>query len=298
MAPLVRERWSSCDAQGAPDGDFIDVDFLPWISGAPLVVLFHGLEGSAQSHYAVAMLHALRARRWNGCVPHFRGCSGELNRLPRAYHSGDSREIDWILRRAAETRQPSRLYAAGVSLGGNALAKWAGEQGMAAKSLVGALASVSAPLDLTAAGHALGRGLNLIYTRRFLDTLKQKSALKLAQHPGLFDGAAVQRARTLYEFDDLVTAPLHGYRGASDYWARASAKPWLRHIAVPALILNARNDPFLPAHALPRAADVSPDVILEQPAHGGHAGFARGALPPGKIDWLPARLIHFFSQHP
>ena len=294
---LHRERWPSCDGQGAPDGDFIDVDFLPWIDGAPLVVLFHGLEGSSQSHYAVAMLRALRARGWNGCVPHFRGCSGELNRLPRAYHSGDSREIDWILRRAIDTRKPSRLYAAGVSLGGNALAKWAGEQGMAAKPLVGAVSSVSAPLDLTAAGHTLGRGLNMIYTRMFLDTLKKKSVLKLAQHPGLFDGAAVQGARDLYEFDNLVTAPLHGYRDTDDYWARASAKPWLRHIAVPALILNARNDPFLPAHALPGAADVSPDVTLEQPAHGGHVGFARGALPPGNIDWLPQRLLDFFSQH-
>ena len=294
----MRERWSSCDAQGNPDGDFIDVDFLPWIDGAPLVVLFHGLEGSAQSHYAVAMLRALQARRWNGCVPHFRGCSGQLNRLPRAYHSGDSREIDWILRRASDTRKPSRLYAAGVSLGGNALAKWAGEQGAAARPLVEAIASVSAPLDLTAAGHALGRGLNMIYTRMFLDSLKKKSALKLAQHPGIFDGAAVQRARDLYEFDNLVTAPLHGYRDTDDYWERASAKPWLRHIRVPALILNARNDPFLPAHALPAVAQVSGDVTLEQPAHGGHVGFAGGMLPPGNIDWLPARLLAFFSQYP
>ncbi len=292
-----RERWPSCDAQGTPDGDFIDVDFLPWIERAPLVMLFHGLEGSSQSHYAVAMMRALRARGWNGCVPHFRGCSGEINRLPRAYHSGDSREIDWIIRRAIETRKPSRLYVAGVSLGGNALAKWAGEQGTAAKPLVGAVASVSAPLDLTAAGHTLGRGFNLVYTRMFLTSLKQSAAAKLARHPGIFDGAAVQRARDLYAFDNLVTAPLHGYRDTDDYWARASAKPWLRHIAVPALVLNARNDPFLPAHALPGASDVSADVTLEQPAHGGHVGFARGALPPGNIDWLPQRLLDFFSQH-
>ena len=327
----TRERWPAQDASGTPDGDFIDVDFLPWIDGAPLVVMFHGLEGGSQSHYALALMRALAARGWNGCVPHFRGCSGELNLLPRAYHSGDSMEIDWIIRRlaarlaaltgaspltgapplarapthtaaghaaAAPPPRPPRLYAAGVSLGGNALAKWAGEQGNAAKALVGAICSVSAPLDLTAAGHALGRGLNMIYTRMFLASLKQKGAAKLAQHPGLFDGAALWRARDLYDFDNLVTAPLHGFRNTEDYWARASAKPWLRHIAVPALILNARNDPFLPAAALPGAADVSAQVTLEQPTHGGHVGFVHGHLPPGNIGWLPKRLLDFFSLHP
>ena len=294
----VRERWATLGASGTPDGDFIDVDFLPWIDGAPLVVMFHGLEGGSQSHYSLALMHALAAGGWNGCVPHFRGCSGEPNLLPRAYHSGDSMEIDWIIRRLVQTKAPPRLYAAGVSLGGNALAKWAGEHGNAAKALVGAICSVSAPLDLTAAGHALGRGLNMIYTRMFLASLKQKGAAKLAQHPGLFDGAALSRARDLYDFDNLVTAPLHGFRNTEDYWARASAKPWLRHIAVPALILNARNDPFLPATALPGAADVSSMVTLEQPAHGGHAGFARGHLPPGNIGWLPRRLLDFFSLHP
>lgn len=293
----TRERWPSADAAGRPDGDFIDVDFLPWVDGAPLVVLFHGLEGSSQSHYATAMMRALAARGWNGCVPHFRGCSGELNLLPRAYHSGDSAEIDWIMRRLIDTKKPSRLYAAGVSLGGNALAKWAGEQGDAAKPLVGAIASVSSPLDLAAAGVALGQGFNMVYTRMFLDTLKKKSTAKLQQHPGLFDANAVQGARDLYEFDNLVTAPLHGFRDTDDYYARASAKPWLRHIAVPALVLNARNDPFMPAGALPNVQDVSPSVTLEQPQHGGHVGFARGVLPPGNIEWLPRRLLTFFSQH-
>lgn len=285
-------------SNGQPDGDFIEIDFLPWVEGAPLVVLFHGLEGSSQSHYALAMMQALAVRGWNGCVAHFRGCSGPLNLLPRAYHSGDSAEIDWIIRRLAATRRPSRLYAAGISLGGNALAKWAGEQGSAAKPMVGAIASVSSPLDLAAAGAALGQGFNMVYTRMFLESLKKKSLAKLQQHPGLFDGRAVQGARDLYQFDNLVTAPLHGFRDTNDYWARASAKPWLRHIEVPALILNARNDPFMPAHTLPGRADVSAQVTLEQPAHGGHVGFARGVLPPGNIAWLPERLLTFFLLHP
>ena len=287
-----RERWQT------PDGDFIDLDWLPWIEGAPLLVLFHGLEGSSQSHYARAVMHAAQKRAWNGCVPHFRGCSGELNLLPRAYHSGDSAEIDWVLKRVVDQYKPARLYAAGVSLGGNALLKWAGEQGEAAHQLVRAVASISAPLDLAAAGHALGRGFNMLYTRMFLGSLIKKSLEKLAQHPGLFDPVKLRAARDLYEFDNLVTAPLHGFRDTEDYWARASAKPWLAKIRVPALALNARNDPFLPAPALPGPSEVSSSVTLEYPAHGGHVGFATGALPPGSLAWLPHRLFNFFERNP
>ena len=287
-----RERWET------PDGDFIDLDWLPWIEGAPLVVMFHGLEGSSQSHYSRALMHAARLRGWNGCVPHFRGCSGELNRLPRAYHSGDSAEIDWVLRRIVAEKKPARMFAAGVSLGGNALLKWAGEQGEAARSIVHAVAAISAPLDLAAAGMALGRGFNMLYTRMFLASLIKKSLAKLSLHPGLFDPVKLRGARDLYEFDNLVTAPLHGFRDTDDYWNRASAKPWLAKITVPALALNARNDPFLPASALPGPAEVSPAVTLEYPDHGGHVGFAIGALPPGTLAWLPQRLFNFFDRHP
>jgi predicted alpha/beta-fold hydrolase len=287
-----RERWD------APDGDFIDVDWMPWIDGAPLVVLFHGLEGSSQSHYAKALMRALNRRGWNGCVPHFRGCSGELNRLPRAYHSGDSAEIDWVLRRAAAQCKPARMYAAGVSLGGNALLKWTGEQGAAASQVVKAVAAISAPLDMAAAGSALGRGFNRVYTRIFLGTLVEKSLTKLAQHPGLFDADRLRRVRNLYEFDNVVTAPLHGFRDTDEYWACASAKPWLAHVAVPTLALNALNDPFMPAAALPRHDQVASAVTLDHPATGGHVGFSAGALPPGHLEWLPQRLLDFFDLHP
>ncbi len=302
---FARERWASVGADGTADGDFVDIDWLADTSGAPrwnpampLVVMFHGLEGSSHSHYSKALMGAVLSRGWNGCVPHFRGCSGELNHLPRAYHSGDSAEIDWILRRIVASRAPRRIYAVGISLGGNALAKWAGEHGSAAGNIVCALAAVSAPLDLAAAGTALGQGFNMLYTRMFLDTLKRKSLSKLARFPGMIDAERVRRARNLYEFDNLVTAPLHGFRDTDDYWARASAKPWLAHIGVPALVLNARNDPFLPARSLPTANQVSPSVTLEQPAHGGHVGFATGPVPPGRIDWLPQRLLNYFDEHP
>jgi predicted alpha/beta-fold hydrolase len=286
--PVRRERWAS------PDGDFVDVDRVDGAEGAPLLVLFHGLEGGTPSHYARALLAMARTRGWHGALPHFRGCGGELNRLPRAYHSGDSEEIDWILRRLAG-ESGRTIYAAGVSLGGNALLKWLGERGEAARAVVRAAAAVSAPVDLTAAGDALERGFNMVYTKNFLATMKRKSRAKLVRFPGLFDGPRVARSRTLREFDDLVTAPLHGFRDAADYWRRASAKPWLVHIRVPTLVLNARNDPFLPASSLPRADEVSPQVTLEFPAAGGHVGFVHGPFP-GRYDWLPRRLAAFFEE--
>jgi uncharacterized protein len=286
--PVRRERWET------PDGDFVEVDRVDGPDGAPLLALFHGLEGGASSHYARALLAAARERGWRAALPHFRGCGGELNRLPRAYHSGDSDEIDWMLRRLAR-EAGGAVYAAGVSLGGNALLKWLGERGAGAGAVVRAATAVSAPVDLTAAGDALGRGFNMVYTRNFLATLRRKAAAKLARFPGLFDGPRVARSRTLREFDDLVTAPLHGFRDAADYWSRASAKPWLAHIRVPTLVVNARNDPFLPAAELPRADEVSPQVTLEFPPTGGHVGFVHGPFP-GRYDWLPRRIASFFDE--
>ncbi len=282
-----RERWDT------PDGDFIDLDWIDGPPGAPLLVLFHGLEGSSRSHYARAIMRAVRARRWGGVVPHFRGCSGEPNLLPRAYHSGDSDEIDWVLRRLHALHPQRPLYAAGISLGGNALAKWAGERGEDAGRVVRAIAAICAPLDLAVAGRALERGFNRVYTEYFLRTLRPNALAKLARFPGIADRGRILRARTLYEFDDAVTAPLHGFRSADDYWQRASSKPHLHGIRVPALLLNAQNDPFLPGHALPDAHQVASQVLREYPSQGGHVGFVSGR-PPGHLDWLPARLIAFF----
>lgn len=279
-----RERWST------PDGDFIDVDFVDGQPDRPFLVLFHGLEGSSDSHYARALMSHVAALGWSGAVPHFRGCSGELNHAPRFYHSGDAAEVDWIVRRLAG--RGKRFYAAGVSLGGNALLRWLGESGRQA-SMVDAACAISAPLDLAGGGAALSRGFNMIYTRVFLQTLKPKCLQKLRQFPGLFDVDALRRARNLYEFDNVVTAPLHGFRDTDDYWHRASARHVLDDIRVPTLVLNAKNDPFLPARHLPRSA--APDVTLEYPDHGGHVGFANGRLP-GRLDWLPARIVRFLSE--
>ena len=290
--PLRRERVA------APDGDFWDFDWLdaPAAPDAPLVVLFHGLEGSSSSQYARALMRHLQVLGWRGVVPHFRGCSGELNRLPRAYHSGDHEEIGQMLAIIRRNLTPtSTLFAAGVSLGGSALLNWVARAGLTASATVSAVAAIAAPLDLAAAGKAIDQGLNRIYTRHFLGTLIPKSLQMAVRFPGLLREQDIRRVTTMWAFDQTVTAPLHGFAGADDYWRRASSKPWLHDIRIPALVINARNDPFVPGHSLPGNAEVSRDVMLEQPDTGGHAGFASGPFP-GNVDWMPRRLIHFFGS--
>jgi len=278
-----RERWTT------PDQDFIDVDWLDNTKprdGAPLLILFHGLEGTSRSHYSEAFADFACSQKMAYAVPHFRGCSGEINRAPRAYHSGDHEEIGWILQQF-RNRHSGPLVAVGVSLGGNALLRWAQEAGETAKEMVQAVAAVCSPIDLAAGGYAIGKGFNrLVYTRMFLKTMVPKALQKLKQFPGLFDGEALRAARDLYEFDNLFTAPLHGFKSTEDYWARASAKPHLHRIRIPALVVNARNDPFVPAWCLPSQADVGAQVTLWQPAHGGHVGFPQGRVP-GHVRTMP-----------
>jgi len=277
-----RERWET------PDGDFIDLDWAGTDENpdGPLLALFHGLEGSSASPYARAIAAQALARGWRCVVPHFRGCSGELNRLPRAYHSGDSEEIRWVLESLSLKNE--NLVACGISLGGNALLKYLGEQGERAATR--RAVAISAPLDLAAAGGSLDAGLSReIYTRIFLRTLKRKTLQKLRSGKIVVDARRLQRARTFWEFDDTVTAPLHGFLGADDYWARSSSGPWLAKIRVPALVINARNDPFMPAAALDAIGEVPSNVVLEFPRSGGHAGF------PGRDRWLARRVLEFLS---
>lgn len=283
--PLIRERWTT------PDGDFVDVDRqVASHTHRPMLVMFHGLEGSSQSHYAQAFADWAALHDVHFALPHFRGCSGEMNHAPRAYHSGDHQEIDWLLKRLRQQHKESGgqgLVAVGVSLGGNALMRWASEHGSHAGQVADAIASVCSPLDLVESGRAIGRGFNRqVYTRMFLRTMKPKALAKLAQHPGLFDRNALLAARDLYEFDHVFTAPLHGFKSTDDYWSRASAKPLMRDIRIPALALNAKNDPFVPASSLPLHSEVSSTVTLWQPAQGGHVGFAQGRWP-GHVCGLP-----------
>jgi predicted alpha/beta-fold hydrolase len=308
-----RERWT------APDGDFIDVDWLQpasTVATTPpqtaekangtkhgtakrneraLLVLFHGLEGSSASHYAEAFAEFARESGMDYAVPHFRGCSGELNWGPRAYHSGDHQEIDWILR-CFRAQHTGPIFVVGISLGGNALLRWAQEQGAQASQVVQALAAVSSPIDLAAGGHAIGRGFNRqVYTRMFLNTMKPKALKKWEQHPGLFDRDALLQAKDLYAFDNAFTAPLHGFKSTDDYWARGSAKPHLPEIRIPALVVNALNDPFVPAVCLPSQSEVGTSVTLWQPAHGGHVGFPQGRLP-GHVRAMPDAVGAWLQQ--
>ncbi len=290
-----RERWPT------PDGDFVDCDWLqapPAGSTAPLLVLFHGLEGSSASHYCQAFASHAQRLGWGFAVPHFRGCSGELNLAPRAYHSGDHEEIGWMLGQL-RARHEGPLLAVGVSLGGNALLRWAQVQGAQARRSVRAIAAVSAPLDLGAAGVAIHQGLNrVIYTRYFLRTMVPKALRKLQQHPGLpVDRTRLRRARSLIEFDDCFTAPVHGFASAQDYYQRASAGPRLHQLRLPSLVLNARNDPFVPAGSLPKPFQIDgAPVLLWQPDHGGHVGFPTGGWP-GSALGLPASVCAWLAQH-
>lgn len=288
-----RERWPT------PDGDFIDVDWQDAPAGAPnnapLLVLFHGLEGSSQSHYAQAFARHAQSAGLSFVVPHFRGCSGELNLAPRAYHSGDFEEIGWVLQRLRQRTQHP-LLVVGVSLGGNAVLRWAQEAGNQATQMASAVASVSAPIDLAASGQAMGRGFNrLVYTRMFLRSMKPKAMQKLTQYPGLFSAQKLLAARTLCEFDNVFTAPLHGFKNTADYWHKASAKPHLARLLVPSLLVNAQNDPFVPAASLPQPGTTGSRVTLWQPRHGGHVGFAQGPWP-AQVITLPEAVLAWLAQ--
>ncbi|HEX4880055.1 MAG TPA: hydrolase [Limnobacter sp.] len=297
MVDYHRARWNT------PDGDFIDLDFTEAPAQASqhkhLWVLFHGLEGCSRSHYSLALMNRARQAGVLGVVVHFRGCSGENNLLPRAYHSGDSPELDWVLRRLRTTLPAvERMHVTGVSLGGNVLLKWLGEQGEQAREVLDSAVSVSAPVDLLAGARSLARGFNRVYTRMFLSTLIPKSLDKVRRYPGLGDANAIAACKDFFDFDNRVTAPWHGFKDAEHYYKTCSAKPLLKQIAVPTLMIHAHNDPFMSGQHLPTPDEVSAAVRCLFTPHGGHVGFAQGhGVKPG-LDWLPAQCEAFFNGRP
>jgi predicted alpha/beta-fold hydrolase len=282
-----RERWET------PDGDFIDLDWLDG-SGPALIVLFHGLEGCSRSHYALSLANELCRQHRRGVIIHSRGCSGEQNRLTRSYRAGDSAEIGWILRRLRNEYPKQALHVMGVSMGGNDLLKWLGEQADGALEIVDRAAAVSAPVDLHVAAQQLDFGWNKrLYTRDFLRTMRRKVLAKISTHGLPLDRGLIRAARTFRDFDNLYTAPFHGFKDAEDYWTQSSSRPWLKQIRVPTLMINARNDPFFPGDTLPRRDEVSDAMVLEYPESGGHVGFVSGNFP-GHLRWLPRRILGFF----
>ena len=286
--PLRRERIE------LDDGDFLDLDWSPAAQG-PVVLVLHGLEGSSDSPYARGMLETAHAHGWRGVVMHFRGCSGEPNRLPRSYHSGDTRDLAQVVRILRARHDVPVLTAVGYSMGGNVLLKWLGEQG-ASVPLVAAVA-VSVPYTLSLAAERLARGLSRVYQRRLLDDLRAKLSRKFSGGTSAIDLEQAHSSRNFWEFDDRVTAPLHGFKDVHDYYTRSSSRQYLANIGIPTLMLHAEDDPFMTPQALPSGDELSPSTRLEVSAAGGHVGFIHGRLPWRPRYWLEERIPAFLESH-
>lgn len=287
IPPLSRQRLE------LPDGDFLDIDWTGPANGRPVLVL-HGLEGSLESHYAGALLARLGAAGYHAGLLYFRGRSGEPNRLPRSYHSGDTADLDHVVRTLRGTRPRPPVALVGFSLGGNVLLKWLGEQGSAAPACTAV--AVSVPFDLDRTARRLEHGMSRIYRNHLLAKLRRSVIAKAARHrpPVPLDDLA--RLRSFHAFDDAITAPLHGFAGVEDYYSRSSCGRYLGAIRVPTLILQARDDPFLPPDALPAADDLGPAVTLELSEHGGHVGFVAGRNPAAPLYWLEERILGHLAE--
>jgi predicted alpha/beta-fold hydrolase len=269
------------------DGDFIDLDWSPQQSG-PLVVLLHGLEGSIRSHSTAGLMRHLFEQHLQTVLFYFRGCSGEPNRMPRSYHSGETGDLDELLHRLRE-RQPEReIYLVGISLGGNVLLKWLGEN--PAQTLASKAVAISVPFELNAAALRLDRGFSKIYQAYLLRKLRRSTIAKAARMPLPITLDRLAALGNFRAFDDTVTAPLHGFDGVDDYYTRSSSRQYLPQILTPTLILHARDDPFLPADAIPRQQELGPGIRIQITEHGGHVGFISGKLPWQPCYWLDWRV--------
>lgn len=291
ILPTRVERWET------PDRDFIDVLRLHAAPDRPRLFLLHGLEGTVRSHYVGGLLNAALERDWGADVLIFRGCGDEPNRAPRFYHSGETGDLDFAINRVLAEYPHASVLPCGVSLGGNVLLKWLGERGDGVPARICAAAAISVPFDLERGSRHISRGFSRVYERHFLRTLRRKAEAKLVLFPALFDGNALRRARSLYDFDDVVTGPVHGFFDAHDYYARSSSLQFLARIRRPTLLLSARDDPFLPAEVLDEVSAIAaknPCLLPEFTERGGHVGFVGG--PP----WRPSyyaeqRVAEFFS---
>jgi hypothetical protein len=270
-----------------PDGDFLD---LAWTRDGerPIVLVLHGLQGGLRSHYSAGLVQALERAGFQVCFMHFRGCSGEPNRLPRSYHSGETGDARHVIDVLHRRRPQQPLLAMGVSLGGNVLLKYLGERG--ADTPLQAAVAVSVPFDLADASCTLRRGLARLYDRHLLRNCVNAIATKFARLDPPFPLPDLRRLASLYDFDEAITAPLHGFAGAEDYYARSSSRAYLRAIRIPTLIIHARDDPFMTPAAIPTEAELSAAVTLELAEHGGHVGFVGRGEGLAPRYWLDARV--------
>jgi len=276
-----------------PDGDFIDVDWTTG-TGGPIVIVQHGLEGSIHSRYAAAIMQRIHALGFRGALPHFRGCSGEPNRLPIGYHSGFTQDLEYFSGLLKQREPGTPLAAVGYSLGGNVLLKWLGESQNASR-LTTAVA-VSVPFDLAVCSDAIEKGLSKVYMWELMGRMRRNAALKFSRIPSPIALPDIGALRTFREFDDAMTAPLHGYKDADDYYTRCSSRPFMKRIRVPTLVLHSADDPFMTPAALPRDEDLSPAVRFELSARGGHVGFVNGSLFRPRR-WLEDRIARHLTEH-
>jgi predicted alpha/beta-fold hydrolase len=298
-APAVHtrvERWAT------PDDDELEIRRLDAPAGAPAdtprLLLLHGLEGTIRSHYLRGTLAQARARGWAADVLIFRGCNGEVNRARRMYHSGETEDVDFVVRRLVTENPIQPLVVAGFSLGGNVLLKWLGERADEVPHQLHAAAAVSVPFDLERGSRHIERGFSRVYTRHFMRTLRKKALAKLDRHPGLFDPSALENARTLFDFDEVVTAPVHGFAGASDYYSRSSALGFLREIRCRTLLLSSYDDPFLPRHVLDDVTKIVSQngcLFAEFHQEGGHVGFVSGRWPSRAHYYAEERVVEFLA---
>lgn len=291
--PTRTERWET------DDGDFLDIVRLDAPRGRPHLVMLHGLEGAPRSHYVRGLFLEAKRREWAADLLVFRGCGGELNRTRRFYHSGETTDLDAVARRLLAADANAPFLFVGVSLGGNVLLKWLGEQGDSAPDRIAAAAAVSVPFDLARASRHISKGFSRVYERHFLRSLRRKALAKLEQFPDLVSRERVVSARTLYDFDDVVTAPVHGFANADDYYTRSSSIHFLPSIRVPTLLLSAVDDPFLPADVLDDVRTLASGnacIELEFPAEGGHVGFVSGQNPLRAFYYAEWRVTEFLAQ--
>jgi uncharacterized protein len=283
--PYQRERLELAD------GDFLDLDWLQ-ASSSDLAILSHGLEGSSQDITICGMAHALQRSGWNILAWNYRGCSEELNRLPRLYHSGETADLALVIEHAV--RRFARIALIGFSLGGNLILKYLGEA--RPHSAVACAVAISAPIDLAASARALDqRRANRLYLRRLIATLVRKVKAKARHFPEQIDASQTKGIRGFEDFDGRFTAPVHGFRDASDYWSRCSSRQFLQAITLPVLILSAQDDPFLTPDCFPfEEAEASACVFLEAPARGGHLGFCSSLW--SEQSWAERRSVEFLSE--
>jgi predicted alpha/beta-fold hydrolase len=289
------------------DDDDLVLDHLGGPAGSPRVLLLHGLEGSAYSLHTQGLAQRVARAGWRGTVINFRSCARDprcirrrlRNRRARLYHAGETGDLDLVVRTLAAREPATPLYAIGFSLGGGVLLKWLGEAGAA--SAIRAGATISTPYDLAAAALFLDRRVGRLYAGRFMNRLKAKAfdvLLRFPRETAHLDAGRLRSLRTLREFDQCVTAPLHGFPSADDYYASASSLGYLPRIAVPTLCLSSADDPFFPADAVARArAAASPDVAFEVTPWGGHTGFVAGRWPWRPVYWAEERAVAWLEAH-